>query len=100
MRITLEWTRDIKCPIDINEYDQFTVQINDKDLHFQVAHSGPAMRFEKYMYPKEVWSIEGEQIQELKTKTKEQIAAEQSVAKAKEALIAAENALKAVKEKL
>lgn len=48
-------------------------------------------------YP--VYIYELREFIQVKTKTKEQIAAEESVAKAKEALLAAENALKAVKEK-
>jgi len=40
-----------------------------------------------------------EEVRMVKVKTKEEIAAEESVAKAKEALKAAENALKTVKEK-
>lgn len=45
-----------------------------------------------------LYTYELEEIQKVKVKTKEQIAAEESVAKAKEALKAAENALKVVKE--
>ena len=47
-------------------------------------------------YP--VYIYELREFIQVKTKTKEQIAAEESVAKAKEALLAAENALKVVKE--
>lgn len=46
-----------------------------------------------------VYSYELNEIIKVKTRTKEEIAAEESVAKAKEALKAAENALKVVKEK-
>jgi hypothetical protein len=45
-----------------------------------------------------VYSYELHEIVKVKTKTPEQIAAEESVAKAREALKAAENALKVVKE--
>lgn len=45
-----------------------------------------------------IYSYELEEILKVRTKTKEQIAAEESVAKAKEALKAAENALRVVKE--
>lgn len=45
-----------------------------------------------------VYSYELHEIVKIKIKTPEQIAAEESVAKAKEALEAAENALKVVKE--
>jgi hypothetical protein len=46
-----------------------------------------------------VYIYEMTQISQVKLKTKEEIAAEESVAKAKEALEAAENALKVVKER-
>lgn len=45
-----------------------------------------------------IYSYELEEILRVRVKTKEEIAAEESVAKAKEALKAAENALKVVKE--
>jgi hypothetical protein len=48
--------------------------------------------------PYPVYTYEMTEISQVKLPTKEEIAAEESVAKAKEALKAAENALKAVKE--
>ena len=45
-----------------------------------------------------VYEYQLQEVSVIKVRTKEQIAAEESVAKAKEALLAAENTLKAVKE--
>lgn len=45
-----------------------------------------------------IWTYELSEFRMVKTKSNEQIAAEQSVTKAKEALKAAENALKIIKE--
>lgn len=51
-----------------------------------------------YKMNNRVWVYELVEFIKVKTKTKEEIAAEESVSKAKEALKAAENALKIVKE--
>lgn len=56
----------------------------------------PAMGY--YKMNRDVWVYELIEFVKVKIKSKEQIAAEESVAKAREALKAAENALKAVKE--
>lgn len=101
MKITLEGSNFTRCPLSFTEYDQFTIQIAGQDIHFQVMHANSKTNggFGSGWEPTVVtWRIEGQQIQQLKVKTKEEIAAEESVAKAKEALKAAENALKAVKE--
>lgn len=100
MKIILEDSGYTRCPIEVNEYSQFTINIDGKDLYFQVIDqfrntSGGGGGWE---IPKVYWIIEGQQIQQLKVKTLEEKAAEESVAKAKDALKAAENALKIVKE--
>lgn len=99
MKIVIEdWNE--QCPIGINEFKQFTIKIEGRDVHFQMMdcwfESKPANNF--YEIPRKYYKLVAESIQKLTVKTKEEIAAEESVAKAEEALKAAKNALKAVKE--
>lgn len=84
------------CPIGINEFQQFTIKIADKDVHFQMQDWWSEARTVDSMWEKDTTSykIVAHSIAKLTVKTKEQIAAEESVVKAKEALKAAENALK------
>jgi hypothetical protein len=100
INITIEFI-DEKPDLSANEYYEFTVQINGEDRHFvirdqEISCNGNGHR--RYSSPVQITKFTAMGIDKLTTKTKEEIAAEESVAKAKEALKAAENALKAVKE--
>lgn len=99
MRITLEGTNE--DGMTLNEYNQFTIKINDKDKYFQVRdYNWDRKRPDNpYEIPHTSWSIYAQEIKKLTVKTPEEKAAEESVAKAKEALKAAENALKVIKDK-
>lgn len=100
LRILLEGSSYNRCPVKLNEYAQFTIKLDDVDVHFQVVDSySNTSRGTGWTLPETEWRIQGQQIHHLKVKTNEEKAAEESVNKAKEALLAAENALKAVKEK-
>ena len=99
MKIVIEgW--DEQSPIGINEFKQFTIKIEGIDTHFQMQdcwyESKPGAC--GWELPQTYYKIVANSIKKLSVETKEQIAAEESVAKAKEALKAAENALKVVKE--
>jgi hypothetical protein len=93
-------------PLDYRGNSQHIVKVNingeDKEYYVVSERCESKTRYgEPFnhldMYQK-VWTYELLEFVKVKVKTKEQIAAEESVSKAKEALIAAENALKAVKE--
>lgn len=100
LRILLEGSSYNKPPVKLNEYAQFTIKLDDVDVHFQVVASySNTSRGTGWMLPETEWRIQGQQIHRLTIKTKEEKAAEESVKKAKEALLATENALKAVKDK-
>lgn len=100
MNIIMEdW--DKPFPVPVNEYNQFTLKLGGEEHHFQIqkgnwesSRLGDMWRTKSTHY-----HVTAERIHKLTVKTKEQIAAEESVAKAKEALKAAENALKTIKEK-
>jgi hypothetical protein len=82
--------RTIKIKIGDEEKEYCVVSVNiskHRDYGWWDFHLNPT-----------VYSYELEEINLVHVKTKEQKAAEESVAKAKEALKAAENALKAVKQ--
>jgi uncharacterized protein YceK len=81
---------------------QVMIRINGEEKIYHVVNErvvmgGTDSSWWGSSYP--VYTYELREFIQVKTKTKEQIAAEESVAKAKEALKAAENALKVVKEK-
>lgn len=98
MKIVVEdW--NTACPFSINESRQFTIKIGEKEYHFQMGdYWWEAEPTSGWQVPRTHYKFTAEQINKLTVKSKEQIAAEESVAKAKEALKAAENALRVVKE--
>ena len=100
MNIIIEM--DEKDPIiPLNEYNQFTIMINSYPRYFQVRNLERSTGHRDYSWferPEIHTKFDAVEIPQLTVKTKQEKAAEESVAKAKEALRAAENALKVVKE--
>lgn len=93
---------DEKPDLSMNEYYEFTIKINGKDRHFvirdqEISWNGNGHRW--YNKPVQITRFTAMGIDSLTMRSKEELAAEESVAKAKEALKAAEYALKTVKEK-
>jgi hypothetical protein len=88
------------CPVGLNEYKQFTLKIGEEDFHFQIQDYYWDSKIVSNMYNMKdtYYKIVAERIPELTVKTEQEEAAEESVVKAKEALKAAENALKVVKQ--
>ncbi|WP_391559705.1 hypothetical protein [Robertmurraya sp.] len=83
-------------------YQQIMVRINGEEKIYHVVSERVVMSsmdtgWWGSSYP--IYIYELMEFQQVKMPTKEELAAEESVAKAKEALKAAENALKVVKEK-
>ena len=100
MNIIIEM--DEKDPaIPFNEYNQFTILINSHPRHFQVRNWERTIGHRDYSWferPDMYTKFDAEEIPQLTIKTEQEKAAEESVAKAKEALEAAMTTLKNIKE--
>lgn len=105
MKITLEGTNE-RNPFNINEFGEFTVKTDHGEMHFRIQETqqwkecgvGWGIPYSKFI-------LSAQQIGKLSVKTREELAAEQAIQKAKDVLVnaqhsvrAAEHALKVIKE--
>ena len=95
----LAWHEGENFKLQTDSFKQVTLNIVGKERHFRVE-SFAVYKDDRFLYkPRESYEVRLIEISELKTKSKEEIAAEESVKKAEEALKAAKEVRSKVKEK-